>query len=69
MNPKKKFLSYNVSWGPAFQTGEIKPTETMSNGLNLECDYRIVPISNIHDLTEDDVRNITNSLESLARGL
>jgi hypothetical protein len=69
MNPKKKFLSYNVSWGPAFQTGQIKPTETMSNGLNLECDYRIVPVSNIHDLTEDDVRNITNSLESLARGL
>lgn len=69
MNKKKKFLSYNVSWGPAFQTGELKPTETMSNSLNLECDYRIVPISDIHTLTGDDVKNIKYSLKALAVGL
>jgi hypothetical protein len=69
MNKKKKFLSYNVSWGPAFQTGEVKPTETMSNSLNLECDYRIVPISNIHNLIGDDVKNIKYSLKALAHGL
>jgi len=69
MNPKKKFLSYNVSWGEAFHTGKKTPTETMSNSLNLKCDYRIVPISNIHDLTEDDIRNIKNSLEALAHSL
>ena len=69
MNPKKKFLSYNVSWGEAFHTGKKTPTETMSNSLNLKCDYRIVPISDIHNLTEDDIRNIKNSLEALAHSL
>lgn len=69
MNPKMKFISYNVSWGPAFETGQLKPTETMSNGLNLKCDYRIVPISDINTLTEVDKRNIHNSLESLAMGV
>lgn len=69
MNSKKKFISYNVSWGPAFHTGQLKPTETMSNGLNLTCDYRIVPVSEIHNLTDDDKRNISNSLEALAQGV
>ena len=69
MNPKKKFLSYNVSWGEAFHTGKKTPTETMSSSLNLKCDYRIVPISDIHTLTEDDIRNIKNSLEALAHSL
>lgn len=69
MNKKKKFLSYNVSWGPAFQTGEVKPTETMSNGLNLKCDYKIIPISDIHNLTGDDVKNIKSSLKALVKSL
>ena len=69
MNKKKKFLSYNVSWGPAFQTGEVKPTETMSNGLNLKCDYKIIPISDIHNLTGDDVKNIKSSLKALVQSL
>jgi len=69
MNSTKKFLSYNVSWGEAFHTGEKRPTETMSNGLNLKCDYRIVPISDIHKLTETDITNIKNSLTALAHSL
>ena len=69
MNPKKRFLSYNVSWGEAFQTGQTKPTETMSNGLDLKCDYKIVPISDIHNLAELDRTNIRNSLLALAQSL
>jgi hypothetical protein len=69
MNPEKKFLSFNVSWGPAFQTGQTKPTETMSNGLNYKCQYDIVPISDIKTLTADDVANINNALDKLTVSL
>ena len=65
----KKFLSFNVSWGPAFQTGQTRPTETMSNGLNYKCQYDIVPISDINTLTADDVANINNALDKLAVSL
>jgi len=64
MNPDKKFLSYNVSWG----IGK-PPTETMSNGLDIKCEYTITPISDINTLSADDVANIHNSLKKLADSL
>jgi hypothetical protein len=60
MNPNKKFLSYNVSWG----IGK-PPTETMSNGLDIKCKYTITPISDINTLSADDISNIHNSLKEL----
>jgi hypothetical protein len=64
MDPGKKFLSYNVSWG----IGK-PPTETMSNGLDIKCEYTITPISDISTLSADDVANIHNSLKVLADSL
>jgi hypothetical protein len=64
MNPDKKFLSYNVSWG----IGK-PPSETMSNGLNIKCEYTITPISDINTLSADDIANIHNSLKKLADSL
>jgi len=69
MNPDKKFLSFNVSWGPAFQTGQSRPTETMSNSLAYKCQYDIVSISDINTLTDTDKSNISNSLDKLAASL
>lgn len=74
MNPKKKFLSYNVSWGPAFHTGQKRPTETMSHDLKYNCDYRIVPVEgpyggDLNKLTDDDVINIQVALNELAESL
>jgi hypothetical protein len=69
MDPKKKFLSYNVSWGIG------KPmTETMSNGLPLKASYKIQPVEgpakgDLDNLTADDIANINNSLHSLAESL
>jgi hypothetical protein len=64
MNPNKKFLSYNVSWG----IGK-PPTETMSNGLDIKCKYTITPISDISTLSSDDIANIHNSLKKLTDSL
>jgi len=64
MNPDKKFLSYNVSWG----IGK-PPTETMSNGLGIKCKYTITPISDISTLSADDIANIHNSLKELTDSL
>jgi hypothetical protein len=64
MNPNKKFLSYNVSWG----IGK-PPTETMSNGLDIKCKYTITPISDINTLSADDIANIHNSLKVLTDSL
>lgn len=64
MNPDKKFLSYNVSWG----IGK-PPTETMSNGLDIKCKYTITPISDISTLSADDIANIHNSLKELTDSL
>jgi hypothetical protein len=64
MNPNKKFLSYNVSWG----IGK-PPTETMSNGLDIKCKYTITPISDINTLSADDIANIHNSLKELTDSL
>jgi hypothetical protein len=64
MNPNKKFLSYNVSWG----IGK-PPTETMSNGLDIKCKYTITPISDISTLSADDIANIHNSLKELTDSL
>jgi len=66
MNSNKKFLLYYVGWKGVFETGSEKPTETMSNSINLKCDYKIVPISDKHDLTDTDVTIIKNSLSDLA---
>ena len=62
-------MSFNVSWGPAFQTGQSRPTETMSNSLAYKCQYDIVPISDINTLTDTDKSNISNSLDKLAASL
>jgi len=63
MNPDKKFLSFNVSWG----IGKA-PTETMSNGLNLKAKYTIVPITGVggaaHMLSDQDVLDVTSALEN-----
>jgi hypothetical protein len=64
MNPKKKFLSYNISWA-----GVARPTETMSNSMDLKCNYKIVSIVDIHKLTDTDVTNITTSLNELANSI
>jgi hypothetical protein len=63
MNPNKKFLSFNVSWG----IGKA-PTETMSNGLKIQADYKIVPITGVggsaHKLSDQDVLDVTSALEN-----
>lgn len=63
MDPAKKFLSFNVSWG----IGKA-PTETMSNGLKIRADYKIVPITGVggsaHKLSDQDVLDVTSALES-----
>lgn len=64
MDSSKKFLSYNVSWG----IGK-PPSETMSNNLDLKCSYKIVPISDINTLSEQDRIDITESLEELVKSL
>lgn len=68
MNPKKKFLSFNVSWG----IGK-SPTETMSNGLKLKADYKIVPITGVggaaHILSDQDVLDVTGALENAVGSL
>jgi hypothetical protein len=76
MDPEKKFLSYNVSWGPAFHTEKKSPTETMSHGLKYNCDYMILAIEgpyleigNLNNLTDDDKINIQVSLNELAQSL
>lgn len=68
MNPNKKFLSFNVSWG----IGKA-PTETMSNGLELKAEYKIVPITGVggaaHTLSDQDVIDVTSALENTVRSL
>jgi hypothetical protein len=63
MNPNKKFISFNVSWG----IGKA-PTETMSNGLNFKADYKIVSITGVggaaHTLSDQDVIDVTSALEN-----
>jgi hypothetical protein len=44
MNPAKKFLSFNSSWGNAFHSGIPGTTETMSWDLKFDADYKIVMI-------------------------
>ena len=69
MDPELKFLSFNVSWGEAFHTGQQRPTETMSNGLDIKCQFDIVAISDINNLTDEDVNRIETSLENLVNTL
>jgi hypothetical protein len=64
MDSNKKFLSYNVNWG----IGK-PPTETMSNGLDLKCSYKIVPISDTQNLSDQDRIDISTSLEELVKSL
>lgn len=68
MNPDKKFLSFNVSWG----IGKA-PTETMSNGLALKADYKIVPITGVggaaHNLSDQDMLDVASSLENAVGSL
>lgn len=68
MDQRKKFLSFNVSWG----IGKA-PTETMSNGLEIKCDYKIVPITGVggsmHQLSDQDVLDITSALENAVASL
>ena len=74
MNPDKKFLSFNVSWGEAFHTGKKTPTETMSHNLNFSADYKIVAVEGPYKgdqsiLTEMDITNINEALDNLVRSL
>lgn len=68
MNPNKKFLSFNVSWG----IGK-SPTETMSNGLDFKADYKIVSITGVggaaHTLSDQDVIDVTSALENAVGSL
>jgi hypothetical protein len=68
MNPNKKFLSFNVSWG----IGKA-PTETMSHNLNLKCEYTIVPVTGVggsaHTLSDQDVLDVSSALDNVVRGL
>jgi len=69
MDPDKKFLSFNVSWGIGKET-----TETMTFGLNKLCQYKIVPVEgpakgDLENLTSDDIANINISLDTLVRSL
>jgi hypothetical protein len=68
MNPDKKFLSFNVSWG----IGKA-PTETMSNGLKIKASYTIVPITGVggaaHILSDQDVLDVTSALENAVGSL
>ena len=68
MNPDKKFLSFNVSWG----IGKA-PTETMSHNLNLNCKYTIVPVTGVggsaHTLSDQDVLDISSALDNAVSGL
>lgn len=68
MNPNKKFLSFNVSWG----IGKA-PTETMSNGLDFKADYKIVSITGVggaaHTLSDQDVIDVTSALENAVGSL
>lgn len=69
MDPKKKFLSFNVSWGIGKET-----TETMSYSLKKNCEYKIVPVDgpakgDLNNLTSDDIANINTALDTLVRSL
>lgn len=69
MNPKQKFLSFNVSWGIGKET-----TETMSYSLKKNCEYKIVPVDgpakgDLDNLTSDDIANINTALDTLVRSI
>lgn len=54
MDESKTFLSFNTKH-PDYD--DVK--ETMSNGLNIKCSYRAVPIKNIINLNEEDKKTIS----------
>lgn len=57
MDESKKFVSFNAKHK---DYDDIK--ETMSNGLDIKCSYKTVPILDIISLTSDDRENIKNAL-------
>ena len=57
MDKDKTFVSFNTKHK---DYDDIK--ETMSNGLKIKCKYNAVPILNITDRNDEDIKNIVNSL-------
>ena len=62
MDPFKSFLSFNTK-NPEFD--DIK--ETMSNGLDLKCKYKTVPIYSIDKPEEKDVKAIMQAIEDVIK--
>jgi hypothetical protein len=78
MNPSKKFLSFNSSWGNAFHSNLPGTTESMSYDIDYKCKYKIVMIGWSDDgknkldenfLNERDKTIIVNELTELAESL
>lgn len=78
MDKRKKFLSFNSSWGNAFHSGIPGTTETMSYGLTFDAEYRIVMIGWSDDgktkldhnvLNDRDKKIVTGALDDLAASL
>jgi len=62
MDDSKTFLSFNTK-NPEFD--EIK--ETMSNGLDLKCNYKTVPIYSIDKPDKKDVTAIVEAIEDVIK--
>lgn len=78
MNPVKKFLSFNSSWGNAFHANLPGTTETMSWDLKFNANYKIVMIGWSEDgktkldhtvLNDRDKQIVINSLTELAESV
>jgi hypothetical protein len=78
MNPDKKFLSFNSSWGNAFHSDLPGTTESMSYNIDYKCQYKIVMVGWSDDkkqkldenvLNERDKKLIVDSLKELAGSL
>ena len=60
MDSSKTFLSFNTK-NPDYETIQ----ETMSYQLKLKCKYVTVPIIDIHNKQDNDVKNINNAFEEV----
>ena len=60
MDSSKTFLSFNTK-NPDYETIQ----ETMSYQLKLKCKYITVPIIDIHNKQDNDVKNINNAFEEV----
>ena len=60
MNKDKTFVSFNTKHK---DYDDIK--ETMSNGLKIKCKYNAVPIFDIVNRNDKDVKNIVTAVEKV----